>query len=282
MKWTILGSGGCMVIPKPLCQCEICQEARNKGIPYSRSGPASFFHDIDLLIDTPGDIIAQLNHNSINTIKYLTFTHLDPDHIEGFRVVEQITLDFRRWRSYPEKQIKLILPEPLIEPLRNLNSQYGSYLDFYISRGFIKLIPFNNKTKINDIQLTAIAVDRGIQTSFVYVFEKDGKKIIYAPCDIKPFPEDRAEVKDPDIFIIQPGIFETKLKHNFEYPDDHISRKTLYTFEQTMKLAIRLNSKKTVFIHLEEYWNRNYDDYCALESKFENIQFAYDGIKFDI
>lgn len=282
MKWTILGSGGCMVIPKPLCQCEICQEARDKGIPYARSGPASFFNDINLLIDTPGDIVTQLNRHSIDAVKYLIFTHLDPDHIEGFRVVEQITLDFRQWRAYQEKQIELILPEPLIEPLRNVNSQYGSYLDFYSSRGFIKLLPFNDKTQIDDVQITAIAVDRGIQTSFVYIFEKNGKKIIYAPCDIKPFPEERAEVKNPDILIIQPGIFETKLKHNFEYPADHISRKTLYTFEQTMKLAARLNSKKTIFVHLEEYWNRNYDDYRAIESEYKDIQFAYDGLELYI
>jgi phosphoribosyl 1,2-cyclic phosphate phosphodiesterase len=282
MNWTILGSGGCMAIPKPLCQCETCREARDKGIPYSRSGPASFLHDIDLLIDTPGDIVTQLNRHSIDAVKYLTFTHLDPDHVEGFRVVEQITLDFRKWRAYPEKQINLILPELLVRPFRKLNSQYGSYLDFYSNRGFIKLIPFNDKTRIDDVQITAIAIDRGTQTSFIFVFEKDGKKIIYAPCDIKPFPEERHEVINPDILIIQPGIFETKLKHDFEYPSDHISRKNLYTFEQTVNLANRLHAKKTVFIHLEEYWNRNYDDYCDIESEYKNIQFAHDGLELSV
>ena len=38
---------------------------------------------------------------------------LDPDHVEGFRVVEQISLDFRTWRAHPEKQICLLLPEQL-------------------------------------------------------------------------------------------------------------------------------------------------------------------------
>jgi hypothetical protein len=42
MKWTILGSGGCTVIPKPLCQCRVCREAKEKGIPYARSGPSAF------------------------------------------------------------------------------------------------------------------------------------------------------------------------------------------------------------------------------------------------
>ena len=113
MKWTILGSGGCMVIPKPLCRCQVCRKARTKGIPYSRTGPSAFFHDINLLIDTPSEISCQLNHSKIQKIDYLMFTHLDPDHIEGFRIVEQITLDFRTWHAYPDKTIKLLLPEHL-------------------------------------------------------------------------------------------------------------------------------------------------------------------------
>jgi len=92
-----------MVIPKPLCRCRVCDEARKKGVPYERKGPAAFIHDINLLIDTPAEIACQLNQSQIEHIDYLLFTHLDPDHVEGFRVVEQITLDFRTWRAYPDK-----------------------------------------------------------------------------------------------------------------------------------------------------------------------------------
>lgn len=38
MKLKIIGSGGCVSIPKPLCQCKICSEARKKGFPYARCG----------------------------------------------------------------------------------------------------------------------------------------------------------------------------------------------------------------------------------------------------
>jgi len=31
MKFTIIGSGGCVALPKPLCKCKICKEAREKG-----------------------------------------------------------------------------------------------------------------------------------------------------------------------------------------------------------------------------------------------------------
>ena len=277
-----MGSGGCAVIPKPLCQCPVCREAREKGVPYARAGPSAFLHDINLLIDTPAEITGLLNRWRIRRVDYLMFSHLDPDHVEGFRVVEQIALDFRTWRAYPEKQICLLLPEQLNEGIRELRSQYGPVIDFYQESGFVKLKLFHNKDRVGDIQVTAIPVDRGSQLAFIYVFEKSGGKVVYAPCDIKPFPEHRDEVQHPDLLITQPGIFEEGLRHGFRYPPEHISRTTLYTFEQTLSLAARLQAKKVLFMHLEEYWNRSYDDYCALEAKNPRIRFAYDGMRIRV
>jgi phosphoribosyl 1,2-cyclic phosphate phosphodiesterase len=280
MKFTILGSGGCMVIPKPLCQCRICQEARNKGVPYERTGPSAFLHDINLLIDTPAEIASQLNRSRIRRIDNLILTHLDPDHVEGLRVVEQITLDFRSWRAYPEKQVRLLLPEQLGERIKEIRSQYGPLVDFYQRSGFIRLTLFKKEIQINNVRITAIPVNRDSQVAFIYVFEKSGRKIVYAPCDCKPFPEYRTEVQRPDLLVIQPGIFERGLKHHYKYPVDHISRTTLYTFEQTRELVGRIQARKVLFVHLEEYWNRSYDDYCALES--DGIRFAYDGMQVKV
>jgi phosphoribosyl 1,2-cyclic phosphate phosphodiesterase len=282
MRWTILGSGGCAVIPKPLCQCPVCREAREKGVPYARAGPSAFLHDINLLIDTPAEIAGLLNRWRIRRVDYLMFSHLDPDHVEGFRVAEQIALDFRTWRAYPEKQICLLLPEQLNEGIRELKSQYGPVIDFYQESGFVKLKLFHSKVQVGDVQVTAIPVDRGSQLVFIYAFEKSGGKVVYAPCDIKPFPEHRDEVQHPDLLITQPGIFEEGLRHGFRYPPKHISRTTLYTFEQTLSLAARLQAEKVLFMHLEEYWNRSYDDYCALEAKNPRIRFAYDGMQVTV
>ena len=271
-----------MVIPKPLCRCRVCQEARKKGIPYARAGPSAFLHDVNLLIDTPAEITSLLNRSPIRRVDYLLFSHLDPDHVEGFRVVEQIALDFRTWRAYPKKQICLLLPEELGKRVGNIQSQYGPLVDFYQESGFVRLTLFQDKLQIGDVRITAIPVDRGSQLSFVLVFEQSGRKAVYAPCDMKPFPEHRKEVQEADLLIIQPGIFEEGLKHGFKYPADHISRTTLYTFEQTLDLATRLRAKRILFVHLEEYWNRSYDDYRVLESNDQRIRFAYDGMQLTV
>jgi phosphoribosyl 1,2-cyclic phosphate phosphodiesterase len=271
-----------MVIPKPLCNCRVCQEAREKGIPYSRTGPSSFLKDINLLIDTPAEIATQLNRSDIRSLDYLIFTHLDPDHVEGLRVVEQITLDFRSWCAYPEKQICLLLPDQLSPPLKEIRSSLGPHIDFYQERGFIRIELFQNEIQIKDIKITAIPMEKARQITFVYVFEKSGCRVVYAPCDVKPFPEHRSEVQKADLLIIQPGIFEDGLKYGFNYSPEHISRTTHYTFKQTLDLAKRIRAKKVLFVHLEEYWNRSYDDYCALDSDNEIIRFAYDGMQLTV
>ena len=141
---------------------------------------------------------------------------------------------------------------------------------------------FQDRIQIGSIEITAIPIDRDSQVVFIYVFEKSGHRVVYAPCDIKPFPEYRNEIQQADLLIIQPGIFENGLKHSFKYPAEHISRTTLYTFEQTLDLATRIQAKRVIFTHLEEYWNRSYDDYCVLESKDQRIHFAYDGMQLTI
>jgi len=279
MEISVLGSGGCMVIPKPLCQCAVCREAREKGPPFERTGPSAFIHDENILIDTPAEIALQLNRSGIESVDYLMFTHLDPDHIEGFRVVEQIAIDFRSWKAYPEKRIQVVLPKLLRDRFSRITTAYGSQLEYFEENGFITCTTFDKKIKIGNINITAIPVDRGDQVSFIYSFEKHGHKIVYAPCDIKPFPEHRKEIQQADLLLIQPGIFEKGLKHGFTYPQDHISRTTLYTLEETIALSKRIDAGQVLFVHLEEYWNRCHTDYVAMQSKYKNIQFAYDGMR---
>jgi phosphoribosyl 1,2-cyclic phosphate phosphodiesterase len=271
-----------MVIPKPLCRCPICCEARQKGVPYARTGPSAFIHDENLLIDTPAEIAWQLNQSDIESVNYLMLTHLDPDHIEGFRVVEQIAIDFRTWQAYPGKKIHLVLPKLLLERLKKVKTVYGSPIDFYEKSGFITCMPFDDHTRIGEVYITALPVDRGDQVSYVYVFEKQGIKMVYAPCDIKPFPVDVKEVQHADVLFIQPGLFESGLKHDFVYPQDHVSRTTLYTLEKTIALSQQIKAKQVVFIHLEEYWNRSFSDYNCLQLQHDNIQFAYDGMCINI
>jgi phosphoribosyl 1,2-cyclic phosphate phosphodiesterase len=269
-----------MPIPKPLCQCRVCREAREKGYPFRRTGPSLFLHNQNLLIDTPADIAGQLNREGIRTLKTIMFTHLDPDHTEGLRVIEQITLDFCTWRGRTDKQISLQLPRALIDRFYSIKTVYGPWLEFLEKSGFVECSVFEDTLMLGDLGVTAIRVPESDPPVFIYVFVQKGFKIVYAPCDIKPFPEYRPEVQNSDLLLIQPGIFETGLANNYRYPEEHISRTTLYTFDETLALGRQLNAGRIVFVHLEEYWNRSFSDYRTMEK--ENLRFAYDGMTLDV
>lgn len=271
-----------MTIPKPLCQCEICTEAREKGVPYARSGPAIFIHDIQLLIDTPAEISIQLNRENIQKLDYVMFTHMDPDHVEGIRALEQIALDFRTWRAYPEKKTTLIVPVSLLFELTKLQTVYGNIIDYYIAQGFIHLVDFVSQINIKGFTISALQINRQHEVSYIYVFESEDKKIVYAPCDVKPFPEENEAVHNADLLIIQPGIIEHGLKHDYVYPQNHISRKTLYTFDETLSLGKRIKADQILFTHLEEYWNRSHDDYLRLSKIIPDIAFAWDGMHVSV
>ena len=73
-------------------------------------------------------------------------------------------------------------------------------------------------------------------------------------------------------------MFEQGLRYDYRYPENHISRITLYTFEETLALGRRLNAGHIIFVHLEEYWHRSFSDYKTMEQYHTDISFAYDGM----
>jgi hypothetical protein len=53
MRVEILGSAGAIPTPRATCDCRVCAEARARGGPDARTGPSTFVHGPDVLLDTP-------------------------------------------------------------------------------------------------------------------------------------------------------------------------------------------------------------------------------------
>ena len=115
----------------------------------------------------------------------------------------------------------------------------------------------------------------------VFVFEKEGKKLIYAPCDVKPFPESKLFL-DADCLIIGNTIVGGVLKDGFILKEDNPLRDELFTISDIEELKIKYNIKRVIITHLEEDWGKSYDDYVELEKELDGIEFAYDGMKIEI
>lgn len=280
MKFTILGSGGCVALPKPLCQCDVCKEAREKGQPYSRFGCSLYLEDLNLMVDTPEDIVHAINYSNVKQIDTVLFSHIDPDHTLGMRVFEQLRID---WLEISEGRecanpIKVLAMNHVMEDINTIGFKYGSFLDYYEkARNLIKRQVVEESITIKDIKIIFIKTT----SATVFVFEQNGNKVIYAPCDVKPFPE-HSIFENADVMIIGDTVIGETLKDGFILKKDNLLREELFTMEEIEELKQKYSIKKVIMTHLGEDWGKSYDDYLRLEKQYENIKFAYDGMKIEI
>ncbi len=280
MKFEVIGSGGCVSLPKPLCRCEICKEAREKGRPYSRHGCSLFLHDINLLVDTPEDISHAINNSQIKEIHRVAFSHWDPDHTLGFRVFEHLRLNWFELSEGKKCQnpISLMAMPHVIEDISEIRSKYGSYLDYYENvQGLVKRQEVKGVLEIDAIKISFVQIEK----STIFVFEKNNKKLIYAPCDVKPFPDNEL-FYGADILLVGNTIVADSLKGGYVLKDDSFLKEDLFSMSEVLSIREKYNIKELIITHLEEDWGKSYDDYLELEKEYENLKFAYDGMLIEL
>ncbi|PHO06463.1 MBL fold metallo-hydrolase [Thermoanaerobacterium thermosaccharolyticum] len=280
MKFIILGSGGCTAIPRPLCKCKICKEAREKGKPYSRFGCSLFLVDLKLLVDTPEDIVHALNYANIQQVNSVLFSHIDPDHTLGMRVFEHMRLDWLQISEGKEcsNPIDVFAMDHVMSDVNSISSKFGSYLDYYENiRNIIKRKVVSNFVYLDDIKITFIKAN----LATVFVFEQGKRRVIYAPCDVKPFPNNDI-FKGADIMIIGNTIIGEILKDGFIMKENSSLRDELFSMNEIEQLRNEYGIKKVIITHIEEDWGKSYDDYLELQKQYKDIVFAYDGMTFEV
>jgi phosphoribosyl 1,2-cyclic phosphate phosphodiesterase len=278
MKFIIIGSGGCVCLPKPLCQCYVCVEARQKGGRFKRFGCSLYLEDAALLVDTPEDIAHALNAADIRSVERVLYTHHDPDHTLGMRVFEQLRLE---WLDYydkipPKSPVEVCAAQEVMETLNGISIGYGALLDYYVRMGLVVRKSLTEPLRVGAITITAIPVDKKKSVS-VFLFEKNDRKVIYAPCDCKPFPQSES-MRSADLLIIGNTFVGNTLKGGRTVGSNHPLREELHSIEDVLEIKRRLSVAEVVVTHIEEDWGKSYDDYAALEQKYPNVRFAYDGM----
>ncbi|AZB41704.1 hypothetical protein CEF21_04985 [Bacillus sp. FJAT-42376] len=280
MKIEFLGTGGAMTIPRPLCRCAVCEEARELGVPYSRSGPSLFIHGLNLLFDTPEDIYFQINRSSIPSIDGVFYSHWHPDHVMGRRILESLNAD---WRNHPPNhtKTKVYLPKQVaVDFQRFLGS--GDHFAFFEQQGFVDLreLKDGDSVWVKDTIITPFR----LAEDYVYAFllENSGEKVVIAMDETnnwKPGPE----VKGADLAILPAGIFVTHpLTGERLIAADHPLLKEECTFTETIEIIKALGAKKTMLTHIEEISGLSHDDLKEVEKVLAaeklNVEFAYDTL----
>jgi len=285
MKLTILGSGGATTIPRPGCSCKICAEARVMGTPYTRTSAAMYIPEIRALFDTPQEIDFQLNREGISDIDYIFYSHWHPDHTLGMRIVEKM---YKFWLGMfvrgdkPAKNVKICA---LAKVMDDLKSKYGSFLEFYKKLGLIEMIELKDRSpfEIRGYRITPFKVTGIYVVSTAFLIHCGKKKVVYAPCDVKPFPKD-IQLKDSDLLILGEVFPEGPLKEGITIPEDSELRKELFSMEEALELTRSLGAKTIVITHIEEEWGKSYGDYKTIEKEYQkdNVYFAYDGMEIHL
>lgn len=281
MKIKILGSGGCVSTPKPCCNCSVCVEARQKGFPYARTGCSLFIDEGKILIDTPEDINYALNNANVDEVRRILYSHCDPDHTMGMRVIEQLRMDWLgtsigKMNTNP---LEVIALPTVLDDIKRQGTRFGSAMSYYESRGLVALSE-SRRLKLDNLTIDFVPVD---ETEHVTVFVISGPKgkVIYAPCDVKPFPDSEL-FYNADVLIIGNTIVGNILKDNFILAADSPLRDELFVIDEVQLIKEKYNIKKLVITHLEEDWGKSFDEYKQLENDYSDLTFAYDGLEIDI
>ena len=143
----------------------------------------------------------------------------------GVRIVEQLRLE---WLDYykgikPSNPIKVYAQPDVMEDLNGIRNKFGSFLAYYEYMKLIERSRIERTLSIGDISITFVSVltDQAVS---VFVFEAENKKLIYAPCDCLPFPDDDI-FYNADVLVLGNTFIGNKLKDGNVITDDHPLRK---------------------------------------------------------
>lgn len=283
MQIEILGSGGAITTPKPGCVCRVCGPAREKGLPYSRTGPSLFVHGPDVLIDTPEEIKQQLNRSLVKEIKACFYSHWHPDHTMGRRVWE-MNMDWLGWPPH-SAQTQIYLPQQVAA---DFGYRLGAWEHFAFmeQRGVIRIIRLHdgdavtlNQTRILPFRLAADYV-------YAFLFEEYGRRILIAPDELVGW-DPPSDLIGLDLAIVPMGILEfDPFTGERRIPQTHPVLKYEATFLQTVEILRKLNPRRAVMTHIEEVFRLTPEDLEALARKLEgdglNVTFAYDTMLIEV
>ena len=190
MRIEILGSAGAVGTPRPGCGSRVCGEAREKGVPYSRTGPSTFVHGPGVLFDTPEESKHQLNRSGVHEVSAAFYSHWHPDHVMGRRVWEELNYD---WRSYPPspRSTPVYLPEQVAQDFRERLGTW-EHLSFLARIGVVELIELSDGEPVAIGTTTIVPFRLAEDYVYAFVLEDDGRRALVAPDELNgwmPPPE---------------------------------------------------------------------------------------------
>ena len=284
MKIEILGSGGATTTPRPGCTCRVCVEAREKGVPYARTGPSLFVHGPDVVFDTPEEAKLQLDRAGIAHIRACFYSHWHPDHTLGRRVWETRNADFRGWPREAKRSLvtDVYLPEQVAADHRRWLGGM-EHLEFMQGRGWLRVHELRDgeSVVIDGVEFLPFRLNE----DYVYAFElrQHGKRVLIAMDELNGWSPPAA-LKGVDLAVLPMGICEFDLFSGERriHPEHPVLRYEA-TFEETRAIVQALGASHAVLFHVEEIDGLSHDDLQGLAPGYgSSVTFGWDGFSREV
>jgi phosphoribosyl 1,2-cyclic phosphate phosphodiesterase len=280
LRVEFLGTGGSMPIPRALCECAVCAEARERGIPWARTNPSVFVHGPDVLIDTPGEINVQLNRSTVDRIAACFYSHWHPDHTMGRHVFSLLNADFRALPYRPLRTTPLYLPAQVAADARRFLGIWDhlSYLEEREQVVEIRELADGEVVELDDVGIRPLRLAQDFV--YAFLFEGHGKRLLVVMDEIDGW-DPPAEARGVDLAVVPKGLAEFHpLTGERHMPAEHPVFAEEATFEDTLEIVGKLGARRVVMTHIEESDSLSHDDLERLSERLRadglNISFAYD------
>lgn len=269
-----------MPIPRPFCTCRVCAEARQRGVPYARSGPSLFVHGPDVLIDTPAEIRDQLNQSQVRRIAACFYSHWHPDHTMGRHVFSTINADYRVWPAAPRAVIDVYLPERVAVDARHHLALWEHLRFLEQGEQVIRLheLAAGEAVDVADVMVRPLPLAQDFV--YAFLFTEGDRRLLVVPDEIDgwvPPPE----VRGVDVAVVPMGIAEHHpITGERLITSDHPVLRSEATFDQTLAIVERLRPGRVVMTHIEESDGLGHDELeqvaALVRKRGINLVFAFD------
>ncbi|MBN1964431.1 MAG: hypothetical protein JW910_07280 [Anaerolineae bacterium] len=291
MRIEFLGTAGAITTPRPGCACRICAEARGRGIPYSRMGPAIFVHGPDLLIDTPEEIGLALNRANIRRVAAATFSHWHPDHTAGLRIFEALNLRLWDWPMHNDTTL-VYLPAGVKSDFA-VHHGLGERLDWLENRfGLVRqeVVPEGESFALEGgVMVEPFRLPVADTNVYAFILTEGTRRVLIAPDELIGW-QPGADLGHFDVAILPTGLFEfDPFTGERRIPAAHPVLQHEATFRQTLTMVRALDADRVFFVHIMESDGNSYDDLLRLQRHLlaeqpdlPPITFAFDRLQISI
>lgn len=282
----VLGSGGNSPIPTPTCGCRICKRAREDGIPHARHGNSLYIEELAAMVDAPEFVYENLQREGVRNLEYLLLTHWHPDHAAGLRVVQSRSAE----RMFDEADHGLVESarsnRPTVVTTRRVYERTCELYDGL--RHFVEDVGFAGTHFLDEEPLTVSGVEIEAvpyslsgdgdfdATAFIL---RDGERTVVLATDDARYLDEAALPEAIDLAVFECGYFpETPDGTPILTETDRTLLADELTHAEIMERVGRLDPDRTLLTEIEHLYARTHDDYRELETTYETVQFAHDGL----